>query len=121
MSDPHRRRFARIGFHSPARFVIVGHEKACELLDVCLKGALIGAPAGVAPALGDPCELVLPLDDEGTEVRMIGEVAHFEDGHIGIVCHEIDLDSFTHLRRLVELNLGDDALLHREFSALLTV
>ncbi len=121
MPDTQRRRFARIGFHSPARFVIVGQENACELLDLCLKGALIGAPAGVAPALGDPCELVLTLDDEGAEVRMNGEVAHLEDGHIGMVCREIDLDSLTHLRRLVELNLGDDALLHREFAALMRV
>jgi len=30
----------------------------------------------------------------------------------------IDLDSISHLRRLVELNLGDEALLERELAAL---
>ncbi|HRQ58367.1 MAG TPA: PilZ domain-containing protein, partial [Azoarcus taiwanensis] len=121
MPDTQRRRFARIQFHSPARFSVAGHESTCELLDLCLKGALLTAPEGMAPALGEVCRLSLPLDDEGAEVHMDGEVAHVEDGHVGMVCREIDLDSLTHLRRLVELNLGDDALLHREFAALITV
>ena len=38
---------------------------------------------------------------------------------IGFHCQLIDLDSITHLKRLVELNLADEGLLHRELSALL--
>jgi hypothetical protein len=34
-------------------------------------------------------------------------------------CENIDIDSITHLRRLVDLNAGDASLLDREFSALL--
>ena len=119
MSDTQRRRFARIPFHSPARLALGDHESACEVLDLCLKGALVSAPTGVAPAMGAPCRLTLPLDDEGTAVCMSGEVAHVEAGHIGMICRAIDLDSLTALRRLVELNLGDDDLLHREFAALI--
>jgi len=46
------------------------------------------------------------------------EVAHIEGDHIGLLCRSIDLDSITHLRHLIELNLGDAALLEREFKAL---
>ena len=42
-----------------------------------------------------------------------------EGGKIGLQCESIDLDSITHLRRLVELNAGDPALLDRELSSLL--
>jgi hypothetical protein len=35
-----------------------------------------------------------------------------------LLCESIDLDSITHLRRLVELNAGDPALLERELTAL---
>jgi hypothetical protein len=35
------------------------------------------------------------------------------------VCKEIDLDSISHLRRLIELNLGDQEELERELGALL--
>ena len=38
--------------------------------------------------------------------------------HLGFVCRHIDLDSISHLRRLVELNLGDESLLERELAAL---
>jgi hypothetical protein len=38
---------------------------------------------------------------------------------LGFQVQYIDLDSATHLRRLVELNLGDPALLEREFENLL--
>jgi hypothetical protein len=35
-------------------------------------------------------------------------------------CDNIDVDSVTHLRRLVALNSGDPKLLDRELAALLT-
>ena len=45
--------------------------------------------------------------------------ARGQDGElIGFVCRHIDVDSISHLRRLVELNLGDEALLERELAAL---
>jgi hypothetical protein len=49
---------------------------------------------------------------------MTGEIAHREGRQVGVRCLEIDLDSISHLRRLVELNVGDEAILHRELGAL---
>ena len=46
-------------------------------------------------------------------------VAHREGRRAGLACQSIDVDSVTHLRRLVELNAGDPDLLQRELSALL--
>ena len=42
-----------------------------------------------------------------------------KDHHLGLFCHHIDIDSITHLRRLIELNLGDETLLQRELAELL--
>ena len=47
------------------------------------------------------------------------KVAHVEGRYAGLVCEGIDIDSVTHLRRLVELNLGDPDLLDRELSSLI--
>jgi hypothetical protein len=47
-------------------------------------------------------------------------VTHIEGRYAGLDCHNIDLDSVTHLRRLVEFNLGSEELLERELSALLS-
>lgn len=52
-------------------------------------------------------------------IRMDASAVHIDDGMINFICEHIDLDSITHLKRLVELNLGDPELLHRELSALL--
>jgi hypothetical protein len=38
---------------------------------------------------------------------------------VGVQCGSIDLESITHLRRLVEMNLGGGSLLERELKALL--
>jgi hypothetical protein len=50
---------------------------------------------------------------------MAGELAHVEAGHAGVLCRSIDLESITHLRRLIEVNLGDPAASERELKALI--
>jgi hypothetical protein len=48
------------------------------------------------------------------------EVAHVEGEHVGLLCRSIDIESITHLRRLLEINLGDAKLLERELKALIS-
>ncbi len=115
---PETRRFSRISFHRPAVLLLAAGRGACEVLDVSLKGALLELPAGVEPGAGERCTLEIRLDAGEAAIRMVGRVAHRADRRVGIRCEEIDLESITHLRRLVELNLGDDDLLHRELAAL---
>jgi hypothetical protein len=45
-------------------------------------------------------------------------VVHEEKDETGLQCNAIDIDSVTHLRRLVELNLGDSAQINKELSQL---
>ncbi len=114
-----RRRFSRIAFHRPAEIEAAGVRVTCELLDVSLKGALVEVPASFAGARGQPCTLAIRLDAGDATVRMDGEIVHREGPALGLRCTGIDLDSIAHLRRIVELNLGDEELLHRELSALI--
>ncbi len=113
-----RRRFSRITFHRPAELDARGERATCELLDVSLKGALVEAPVGFGGRVGQACTLTIRLDAGDATVRMDGQIAHREGVQLGIRCTGIDLDSIAHLRRLVELNLGDEELLQRELSAL---
>ena len=115
-----RRHHARVRFAHGARYRGDGEWCNCEVLDLSLKGALFAPAAGIAlPAAGQPVELQITLDDAGTQICMRGQVAHAEAGVVGMHCEQIDLDSITRLRRLIELNLGDPALLERELSALI--
>jgi hypothetical protein len=117
-ATPERRRFSRITFHRPGELALRGATVVCEVLDVSLKGALVEVPVGTGAEPGQPCALTVRLDAGDARVCMQGEVAHRRGTQVGVRCLEIDLESIAHLRRLVELNLGDDALLHRELSAL---
>lgn len=117
-----RRRFARIFFNAAARISLNGRALFCELSDLSLKGALLRVATDEQIAPDTACALELQLDNADTRICMTGTIAHCQsvDGHkrLGLRCTEIDIDSATHLRRLVELNLGSDTLLQREFSAL---
>ncbi|MDR0673960.1 MAG: PilZ domain-containing protein [Zoogloeaceae bacterium] len=126
--QPNRRRFARIHFNTPAclTFQLRGKKQACpaQVLDFSLKGALIKTDAPVDLAPGATGTLALSLGgrdgDETPEsgIQMRVEVAHVNGREVGLSCVEIDLDSITHLRRLIELNLGDETLLSRELEQL---
>ena len=90
------------------------------MLDLSLKGALLRLPAGTAATPGMPCLLKVQLSDLETGIAMAGELAHVEGDHAGVLCRSIDIESITHLRRLIEMNLGDASLLDRDLKALIS-
>ncbi|ACG74300.1 type IV pilus assembly PilZ [Anaeromyxobacter sp. K] len=116
--QPERRRFSRIAFHRPGELRAGAARVGCGVQDVSLKGARVEVPAAFPGAAGEPCALVIQLDQGDTLIRMDGVIAHRDGEDVGIRCTGIDLDSIAHLRRLVEVNLGDEALLYRELAAL---
>ena len=115
-----RRHHSRIAFHSPAELVFTERSLEVVVLDLSLKGALVRLPADTSIEEGTLCMLHVHLNegDLSDQIGMETRVAHFEGRNAGLLCLTIDLDSVTHLRRLVELNLGDQDLLERELSAL---
>ncbi len=115
-----RRRFSRVAFHAPAELEVSGRKLEGEALDLSLKGALIALPPESPGNPGDSCNLAVQRGLGEVVVRMTGTIIHRNEGRVGIRCDEIDLESIEHLRRLVELNLGDDELLQRELAALVS-
>ncbi|SDH90230.1 PilZ domain-containing protein [Pseudomonas flavescens] len=118
MSDTHeRRRFQRIAFDAPAEIVQGERIWQVELHDISFKGVLVRRPWNWEGGSGEDYLLRVNLADK-LQVVMQVELVHREERVLGFLCHHIDLDSMSHLRRLVELNLGDDQLLERELAAL---
>ncbi len=118
--DEERRRFSRIAFQRPADLRVGNDALTCEVVDISLRGALVEVPASVALEAGQQCALSIRLDGGEAVIGMDGQISHREGKLVGIRCTEIDLESIAHLRRLVELNLGDDEALHRELAALVS-
>jgi hypothetical protein len=115
---PERRRFSRISYHRPAELIVGGTSTRCAVQDVSLRGALVGVPFAFVAEADTRCTLVIWLDPAEAAIRMDGIIAHHDGASVGVRCTGIDLESIAHLRRLVELNLGDEVLLHRELAAL---
>ncbi len=112
-----QRKFSRIPFDVRISLRQGDSHWESTLADISLHGALIHTPEGFEPA--DDAQYLLQIHLEGgPDIAMDVHVAHQEAGNTGLRCDDIDVDSITHLRRLVELNLGDPELLERELSAL---
>jgi len=118
-TEQEQRTHQRILFDTLASIHINASNVNAQLIDISLKGALIKKPDSWTASVGDTGQLRIVLSDNISVISMDIKVAHVENDHVGFHCEHIDIDSITHLRRLVELNLGDTELLEREFSALI--
>lgn len=114
-----KRRFHRISFDAGCELHCRESVWLSEVLDISLKGVLVKRPENWNVPLNEPCEVVILLDDQETGIVMAVELRHIEAHRLGFKCQYIDLESAGHLKRLVELNLGDHALLDREFAHLI--
>lgn len=113
-----RRRFHRILFDAPATITAEGREFDTRLVDISLKGALAAVPEDWPGEIGMDARILIRLDEGDDVIEMTAQIMHQEGDRIGLQCRHIDMDSITHLRRLVELNLGDANLLERELAQL---
>ena len=120
-----RRHFTRVLFQVPG-WLSTDHEHQpmqlqlpVQVQDLSLKGALVIARDTLP--VGTECQLIVPLSDYDERTAMSMQVAQAQELQLGLVCRSIDLDSVTHLRRLLELQLGDPTLLERDLAALFSL
>ncbi len=114
-----RRKFQRVLFDADTKIEQNSVSIPARLIDISLNGALLQRPKHWSANPGDKVSISISLDQgEQFFIHMQAKVAHIEDDTIGMHCEDIDMDSITFLRRLMELNLGDPELMERELSAL---
>ncbi|WP_025108761.1 PilZ domain-containing protein [Pseudomonas sp. H1h] len=115
-----RRRFKRIAFDARTELSQGQYIWPVKLIDLSLKGLLIERPE---PWLGDK-EHDFHVDihlSEDVDIEMDVQLKHNDHGQLGFVCRHISLESIQCLRRLIELNLADEAELERELGALIEI
>ena len=108
------RRFSRIALRRPATLELFDRRVECELLDISLRGARFRVPAATVEE-GQVCTATVHLAAR-TTITMRGLVAHCRGEVVAVHCQRTDLDSLAHLRRVLELNLGDERLVEAELS-----
>ena len=105
--NENRRNFSRVKFESSCTIKAPGLEVEAALLDISLKGALVHLANPEQVTKGETYELTLGLNDNQLILSMRATLVFHKDVEGGFEFHELDIDTLTHLRRLVELNYGD--------------
>jgi hypothetical protein len=113
-----RRQFTRVLFSIKAQLTVEDNTYEVSIHDISLNGALVTAVQSEQSLKGKFGTLSFYLSDEESEVTMHIAVVHEHEDETGLQCNAIDIDSVTHLRRLVELNLGDSEQLDKELNQL---
>ena len=116
-----RRQFTRILYSINATLEVEGQIYPVSLHDISLNGALITTPATDTSLIGKSGNFLFSLTDTDLVVEMNITVVHETSKETGLRCNAIDIDSISHLRRLIELNLDDEAQVNKELSQLTSV
>ena len=119
MAKQERRYFNRVQFQARIELSQGDNSWEGQIIDISLKGVLVALPDSSRfdqhqPAVGK----IYLADDTGIQLTL--RLAHSARGQLGFYCENIDVDSISHLRRLIELNTGDPAASERELSALVS-
>lgn len=112
-----RRNFTRVTFDGATLIRQGDQQWPVTLVDLSLKGLLIEKLSHWNADTNEAMEADIQIGEDITVTMQIAW-RHTENEQMGFECNLIDLDSIVHLRRLVELNVGDANLLERELSAL---
>lgn len=109
-----KRYYKRINFHVEADAKIDNIMNSGELYDIALKGALIKMNKKLDPSLGKTCHVMLKLPNSIITLEFEAKIVHQKDNFLGFKFEGADVDSITHLRRLLVLNTGDEEGIDRE-------
>lgn len=113
-----KRHFHRVAHDARATLTFAGLAWSCTVEDLSLKGCLVelAQPRQLDPAQVYHLSIHLTYS---IHIAMEVVLAHQAGNLVGFRCVGIDADSAAQLRRLIELNLGDSALLERDMRELI--
>ncbi len=113
------RRFRRIPFEAKVTLTFDQATWNGELLDVAMKGAMVGTMEPLPVAIDSQCSLCITLPGTAISLDFQAKVVHVEDRRYCFKFISEDLETLTHLRKLIELNTGDAETTRSELSGLL--
>ncbi len=114
-SNPNRRRFSRVPFPCTISFTTgSGEVHEGEFSNISLKGLLFQCEGDLA--VGEKVSGTLDLGE--VVLNLTGEIfsTRIAQGYI-VIFKDLDVETFSHLRQLVAVNLGDQETVDKEFHA----
>ncbi len=113
-----QRHFRRIPFDTEVVLKSGNQKWPCHLIDISLQGALIEMKDPWKDSSSDQLTLEVLQSGNDALIHMDVAIKHKRDNCLGLEVKHIDLESISHLKRLVELNLGSSDAINRELTEL---
>lgn len=114
------RHFRRIPFKAEVTLGSGQDSWTGELLDVAMKGAMVGTDTALPLSPGAKYSLCISLPGTPISLDFQAELVHSEESCYGFKFISENLETLTHLRKLIELNTGDAETTRSELSAWLS-
>jgi len=111
-----RRNFQRIPFACKAEINCSDRKYHAELLNICLQGAMVLGRDTIPLAEENRCELLIHLLDSDITLQFEAEVIHCQQKRLGFRFIGEDTETASHLRRLLELNIGSSEVIDKELA-----
>ncbi|MDV7105237.1 PilZ domain-containing protein [Vibrio sp. TH_r3] len=112
-----RRRFSRIVYNVPAKLQQGKSSISGSIIDLSLHGLLLNTLTESINS-SQSVDITFHLPDSDVDISLQAQVVETTNSFTRVSIEHIDIDSISHLKRLVALNVGDDQLLHREIEQL---
>ena len=114
-----QRKFARVNFLQGVEAIVDEQSYRTHCLDISLQGILLARPDNADSwKKGQNIHTNLILSPEHN-IEMNAKIIHLDNEIVGLVCQEMDIDSLTTLRRLLEFNLANPEEINRELAELI--
>ncbi len=114
-----RRQFSRIVYQAVAELRQGSKQCSGQVKDISLHGLLLTIDSQPMPFNGDKLiDVAFILPGSDIELSMSAQVIDQVGAQLRMRIDHIDIESLSHLKRLVELNVGNDELLHRNIEHL---
>lgn len=112
--DIERRRFTRIHFDARTEIQKGDQKMEVSLTDISFNGIMVKSDTPLDLKIKDQVQVLVHLLGDDIIIQTDATLTHKRDNTYGFVIENMEIESLTQLRRLVELNLGDSKLLERE-------
>lgn len=112
-----RRRYHRIDYDTPVLLQQGKREWPSLVIDISLHGLLVARPDDWSADTNQAINATIPLGGDAL-IQMRLQQIHSRENSVGFFCERIEESSIPHLRRLLEMSLGDPQLVERELSEL---
>ncbi|WP_135444402.1 PilZ domain-containing protein [Vibrio tasmaniensis] len=113
-----RRQFSRVVYQTPTDISQGNVNVSGSVQDLSLHGLLIQCDKLQQLRADIPVQFSFKLENSDINIQLEATIVSTINTSMRLRIEHLDIDSISHLKRLVELNVGDDELLYREIEHL---